>query len=77
MSKEWAGYESPAPVTVYMEREEESLRFSKLNTVLQLLNKLDLGVNDALVIRGEELLTPDRKLKFGDAITVRTVVSRG
>lgn len=65
------------PVTVTMEREEEVLEFPRLNTVRQLLNKLELGVNDALIIRGPELLTPDRKIHMGDEITVRTVVSRG
>jgi len=65
------------PVTVTMERENEVLEFPRLNTVRQLLNKLALGVNDALIIRGDELLTPDRKIQMGDAITVRTVVSRG
>ena len=65
------------PVTVLMEREGETLEFPRLNTVQQLLNKLDLFVNDALVIRGDELLTPDRKIAMGDEIVVRTVVSRG
>ncbi|WP_461210349.1 ubiquitin family protein [Desulfocurvus sp. DL9XJH121] len=65
------------PVTVILEREGETLVFPRLNTARQLLNKLDLADNDALVIRGDELLTPDRKLAPGDEITVRTVVSRG
>lgn len=65
------------PVTVTMEREGETLEFSTLNTVLQLMHKLKLGVNDALIIRGDELLTPDRRIHTGDEIVVRTVVSRG
>lgn len=65
------------PITVVMEREEETLEFSRLNTALQLLNKLGLGVNDALIIRGDELLTPDRRIHTGDDLVVRTVVSRG
>jgi hypothetical protein len=36
-----------------------------------------LRVNDALVISGGELLTPDRRLEDGDAITDRKVISRG
>jgi sulfur carrier protein len=42
-----------------------------------LLNNLHLRVNDALIIRDGELLTPDRHLWPGDHITVRMVVSRG
>lgn len=48
-----------------------------MKTVLQLLGKLHLRVNDALVIRDGELLTPDRALRHGDHVTVRPVVSRG
>lgn len=69
--------ERTPPVTVQLERECETLTFPKLNTVLQLLNKLKLGVNDCLVIRDGELLTTDRKIKAGDHITVRTVISMG
>lgn len=65
------------PVTVVMEREGETLEFDRLNTVRQLLNKLDLHVNDALIIRGDELLTPDRKIAVGDELVVRTVISKG
>lgn len=64
-------------VTVHMEREGETLTYSSLSTAHQLLNRLGLGVNDCLVIRGSELLTMDRKIHPGDTITVRTVVSRG
>lgn len=65
------------PVTVVLEREGETLTFPHLNTVRQLLNKLGLDVNDCLVIRGPELLTPDRRIHGGDALAVRTVISRG
>jgi len=65
------------PITVVLEREGETLTFGRLNTALQLLNKLGLGVNDCLIIRGSELLTSDRTIYKGDLITVRTVVSRG
>lgn len=65
------------PYIIILEREGHSLLFHRLNTVRQLMNKLDLGVNDALFIRGDELLTPDRRLHCGDTITVRTVISRG
>ena len=64
-------------VTVRLEPDGEILVFPRLNTVLQLLNRLGLGLNDALVIRGTELLTQDRRLHTGDRITLRRVTSRG
>ena len=68
---------SDPPITVWIEPDNESQAFPRLNTVQQLLNRLNLGVNDALIIRTGTLLTPDRKLQPGDHITVRLVTSRG
>ncbi|GAB6175739.1 hypothetical protein JCM16814_06300 [Desulfobaculum senezii] len=56
---------------------DERKDFPKLKSVLGLLNKLGLRRTDALIIRGDEMLTPDRALKNGDHITVRLVGSRG
>ena len=64
-------------ITVTVSSQSQPLSFPKINTVLQLLQKLDLRVNDALIIRDGELLTPDRRLRDGDQISVRLVVSRG
>lgn len=64
-------------ITVTIEPDGETLALERHNTVLMLHKRLGLRVNDALVIRGEELLTPDRRLEDGDAITVRKVISRG
>ncbi len=64
-------------ITVHLEPGNETLTFPKINTAQQLLNKLSLGQTDALIIRGDELLTPDRRIHYGDEITVRTVISRG
>ncbi len=64
-------------ITVTLGAQKEPLSFPKLKTVLQLLHKLDLRVNDALIIRDGELLTPDRHLRSGDHVTVRPVTSRG
>ncbi|MFO7718650.1 MAG: MoaD/ThiS family protein [Thermodesulfobacteriota bacterium] len=65
------------PITVWIEPDNESQEFPRLNTVQQLLNRLGLGVNAALIIRNGTLLTPDRKLQPGDHITVRLVTSQG
>jgi len=64
-------------ITVFVEPGGETLAFSKLNTVLMLQKRLGLRVNDALVIRGSQLLTPDCKLEDGDEIRIRKVTSTG
>lgn len=68
---------SSAMITVSISSQSQPLSFPKINTVLQLQQKLDLRVNDALIIRDGELLTPDRRLRDGDHVTVRLVTSRG
>jgi sulfur carrier protein len=64
-------------ITVTLGTNNTPTTFEKIKTVLQLLNKLHLRVNDALVIRDGELLTPDRHLRPGDHVAIRPVVSRG
>jgi sulfur carrier protein len=64
-------------ITVHLESEGQTLAFDKLNTVLQLLHKVGKRQSQVLVIRGGELLTQDRKLRYGDEILVRGVTSRG
>lgn len=64
-------------ITVTFLPDERTETFPKIRAVFQLLEKLDLRVNDALVIRNEELLTPDRRIEDGDAIIIRPVLSRG
>ncbi len=64
-------------VEVKLEPQDKIITFNKINTVLQLLNKLELRHTDALVIRDGELLTQDRKVEKDDKITVRTVISVG
>lgn len=64
-------------ITVRIEPDNETMSFERLNTVLMLQRRLGLRVNDALVIRGPELLTPDRQLNDGDELLVRKVVSTG
>lgn len=64
-------------INVTIQPDGESVTFDRLNTVQQLLNRLGLGRNDALVIREGRLLTPDIKLGRRDEIVVRLVGSRG
>lgn len=72
-------YEGPALALIYLclqpgERHQTMLR---PKTARQLLQALSLLEETALVIRQGELLTPDRHLWPGDAITVRLAGSRG
>ena len=64
-------------ITVTVEPDGETVTFQRLNTVRQLLNKLGLGRNDALVIRQGMLLTEDVKIGRDETIVVRLVGSRG
>ena len=64
-------------ITVFVEPDNETLTFKRHNTVLMLQRRLGLRVNDALVIRGPELLTPDRRLDDGDMLRIRKVTSTG
>lgn len=64
-------------ITVFIEPDNVTQNFERLNTVLQLQQRLGLRVNDALVIRGLELLTPDRHFNDGDEIRIRKVTSTG
>ncbi len=64
-------------ITIRREPGGMILRFERLNTVRQLLHRLDEKVNSVLVIRQGRLLTPDMHLKDGDEIVVRSVRSSG
>lgn len=64
-------------VNVLIECTGERLEFPHLNTVMQLLGKLKLKSTEVLVIWGDELLTPDRRIGREGDIRIRHVVSRG
>ncbi len=64
-------------VEVRLEPRGKEITFTKLNTVLQLLNKLELRHTDVLVIRDGELLTQDCRIEKDDKIIVRNVMSVG
>lgn len=64
-------------ITVHMIPTGKTREIPKPNTVRQLMNRLKLRQMDALIIRGDEMLTFDRSINDGDHITVRLVGSRG
>ena len=64
-------------ICVALEPQGKILTIPRPKTVLQLLDKLGIRQGTALVIRDGGLLTHDREIRPGDAITIRSVVSRG
>ncbi|NJB67738.1 sulfur carrier protein [Desulfobaculum xiamenense] len=64
-------------ITIHIIPAGETREIQKPNTVLQLLNRLGLRRTDALIIRGDEMLTQDRTIDNEDHITIRMVGSRG
>lgn len=66
-----------AAITLILEPTGGTKTVPRPKTVYQLLDRLAIRHGSALIIRDGELLTPDRSIKAGDTITVRSVVSRG
>ena len=66
-----------AKVTIVLLPEGEERVFSGIKSVHGLLGRMGLRVMEALVIRGDELLTPDRTLQDGERLTVKQVISAG
>ena len=68
---------TPATVTVTLQPGSTVFSMPRPKTALQLLRKLDIKPGSALVIRNQELLTPDREILPDDVIIVRVVTSSG
>lgn len=68
---------SGARITVLLQPEESRLSLPRPKTARQLLEALNLAEETALVARGGELLTPDRRLWPNDELLVRKVASSG
>ncbi len=64
-------------VSILLQPEERRFRLRRPKTARQLLDALGLMEETALVARGGELLTPDRRLWPGDELLVRVVTSTG
>lgn len=80
MIVEQADAEAPrqaATVTVLLQPEGKTLLLPRPKTARQLLAALGFREETALVARGGELLTPDRRIYTGDALLVRAVTSSG
>lgn len=64
-------------VTILLQPEERRIRLRRPKTARQALDALGLMEETALVARGGELLTPDRRIWPGDELLVRVVTSAG
>ncbi|MDD3313560.1 hypothetical protein [Pseudodesulfovibrio sp.] len=64
-------------ITVNLEPDGKVLELHDIRSVVGLLNKLGMRHTMAIIARGGELLTPDRKLSHGDVVLVRKVTSAG
>lgn len=62
---------------IIIQPENKIENASRVKTVTGLLKKLGLKDTQALVIRDNQLLTPDRRIYQDDRIIVRLVASRG
>ncbi|AMK11115.1 MAG: hypothetical protein AB7E51_05830 [Pseudodesulfovibrio sp.] len=64
-------------ITVNLEPDGKRIELADTRTVLAVLNRLQLRPTMVIVARGDELLTPDRKLANNDELLVRKVTSAG
>lgn len=64
-------------ITVNLEPDGEVVELHGAKSVLGVLNRLNLRSTMAIVVRDNELLTPDRKLENNDVLMVRKVTSAG
>jgi sulfur carrier protein len=72
-----AGEKEKRMITVNLEPDNEVIEMHGVKTVLAALNRLKLRSTMAIVARGGELLTADRRLRPNDVILVRKVTSAG
>ncbi|MDL2207335.1 hypothetical protein LJB82_01260 [Desulfovibrio sp. OttesenSCG-928-M16] len=68
---------APAQVTVCLQPAGHSFTMPRPKTVRQLLERLGLRQDAALIIRDGGLLTPDRRIEADDSLVVRVVTSSG
>lgn len=62
---------------VYVERLEKTIKVRFKGTVNELLEKLGINPEDAMVVRDEDLLTPDDEVYNTDTLRVLSVISGG
>ena len=67
----------PRGMEVYVEKLEKTFKLKFKGTVQELLEKLKINPEDAMVIRDEDLLTPDDEVYTTDTLRVLSIISGG
>lgn len=62
---------------IYVEKLEKKMKVKYEGTVKGLLEKLGINPEDAMVVRDEDLLTPDDEVYNTDTLRVLSVISGG
>jgi len=62
---------------VYIERTKMTEEFEFKGTAKELLLKLDINIQEVLVVRNKELVNEDTILKGSDEIKILSVISGG
>ncbi|MGV8169079.1 MAG: MoaD/ThiS family protein [Candidatus Nanoarchaeia archaeon] len=62
---------------VYIEKLEKTLKIKFKGTAGELLEKLGINPEDAMVVRDEDLLTPDDEVYNTDTLRVLSIISGG
>lgn len=64
-------------MNIFIERTNKKITLRFSGTVKTLLKKIKLNPEEVLVVRGEEVIVEDEKLKNSDAIKILSVISGG
>jgi sulfur carrier protein ThiS len=62
---------------VYNERTEKTIKLKFKGTVGELLEKLEINSEDVMVVRDNDILTPDDEVYITDTIRILSVISGG
>lgn len=62
---------------VFIEKDKSTRKIRFSGTVSALLHRLKINPEEVLVIKGEEIILEDEKLKDSDSIKVLSVISGG
>lgn len=63
-------------ITVYLESEEKT-KVVNASTVREILEKLKINLTTIIIVRDDEVITEDTKLKANDKIKLLSVISGG
>lgn len=64
-------------MNIFIERTNKKITQRFSGTVNSLLKKIKINPEEVLVVRGEEVIVEDEKLKNSDSIKILSVISGG